>query len=106
MAKEHKSKSRSHRNIPILPVAGTVIALAQPVLYSLGKGGTVMDIAQNTANGFSVNFLAYDFVQRKATASGLVNGYAPPILGIIGHKTMNYLGVNRILASAKLGFVL
>jgi hypothetical protein len=101
-----RGASRGPKNIPILPVAGVAIAVAQPILYGLNLGGDAKTISTNIANGFSVNFLAYDFNAKQLTTVGLLNGYAPPIIGIVGHKVMNFLGVNKVLARAKMGFVL
>lgn len=56
------------------------------------------------ANGFSVNFMAYDFVQRKFTTSGLLNAYVPLVGGAVAHKVANWTGINRYLT--KFGFVI
>ena len=112
-----KSKSTKHHRRrgatglpPLLPVLGVGVGVAasyegaRPSLPSSGlmsgQGLTIF------ADQLSQSYTGYSFVNSQFYAKNLARGWTPLILGMVGHKGANWLGINRILSRHKLGFSL
>jgi len=104
MAKKKKSHRSRGFTIPLAPIGGLYVGIASPFLANdpVGKlisgdyQGGVKDMAQRLAgqdnNGFRLDIL--------------MRTYLPIVLGLLIHKFVGgSLGLNRMLARAKVPFV-
>lgn len=103
--KKRRGSSRL-KNIPLAPTIGVGVGLAAPALYAYNQGGTAKDLVINYGRGLSYNTTGFDPVTNSFGWNGLPRFYGPILIGAGMHKLMNWIGVNRLLAKSKMGFVI
>lgn len=99
--------SRSH-NIPLAPVLGVAGGLAIPALgaMKIAKGKPIAEQAQIVMDQIGQSIYGYSAVNQQWYTGNMTRFWAPVAGGAIAHIVANKLGVNRILARAKLGFTI
>ena len=95
------------RNIPLAPVLGLAGGLALPALNGWNKAsGSAMTKLSATVDQVGQGIYGYSVINKRWATNNLPQFWAPVAGGSIAHIAANKLGINRILAHAKLGFTI
>lgn len=87
--------------IPLAALAGLAVGLAAPVEQVVKYGRF-----QEAGKHLVYNYTGYSMWSGKFRTEGLMRGLAPLALGMVVHKVIGgRLGVNRMLAQARMPFV-
>lgn len=98
MAKRKKTRRKNGFTIPIMPIAGALPGL----MYGYKRGKEY-----GFEEGVRSMVGAYTGYHQYADGTGvwqfqnLMRGAVPLVIGVVAHKAMGKLGVNRALAAAK-----
>lgn len=93
-----KRKRRGPRTIPILPLAGFVAGVAEPIQYAI-DGNPAMGLHRllEQTTGFGVT-IAGQGAQHGFVLEDAKKFWVPVIVGAIGHKLANMTGINRVFS--------
>ena len=96
IARRKKGRRSRKFTIPIAPVIGLGVGLAEPAKYLMDGDW------ENAANAASLNYIGYDFKAKQMNWNRLVEGLIPLMVGIAVHKFVGGppLNFNRMLANA------
>lgn len=103
-----KGYPAKHPNIPLAPVIGVAAGIGIPALgawkMGAGKGGDerVMIILDQVGQ----SIYGYSAVNQKWYTGNMTRFWAPVAGGTFAHVIASKIGLNRILARFKLGFVI
>lgn len=103
----HRRGTASH-NIPLLPVLGLAGGLALPAIngWNMGAGKPAMQRVEITLDQIGQSVYGYSTINQKWYTGNMTRFWGPVAGGAIGHIVASKLGINRMLARAKLGFTL
>jgi hypothetical protein len=95
---ERRRHRRVRRRFPLLPAVGILAGGVNSVYTALDKDW------QNASkhpdwvlNGLSEGFLGYDFINHHTTLTLAAETYLLGLAGYIGHKIINWLGINKYM---------
>ncbi len=93
-------RRRHHRrghSISLLTLAGVAGGLG----YGIGKATDDFTAygphGEYILNGVGEAVLGYDFINKKSSVDSALAFYGFSILGYVGHRIMNWLGINRYM---------
>ncbi|MEM3795002.1 MAG: hypothetical protein QW429_03920 [Thermoprotei archaeon] len=88
-------RRRRARSVSLLTIGGVLGGLG----YGVGKAtdgfSNMGPHGEYVVNGLGEAVLGYDFINKKLSLDSLAAFYGFSILGYVGHKIMNVIGVNR-----------
>jgi hypothetical protein len=102
-----KRRGSARRNIPVLPIIGVAAGLGIPALQGLQTtGGNMSQKGISILDSIGTSIYGYSTVNKAWETSNLASFWAPVAGTTIAHIALSKLGVNKILARARLGFTL
>jgi len=94
------SHRRHHAKFPILPAVGLLAGVYTQASQQT-KGFTDYGPGyQNLMNGLSLSLIGRDMIENKWNLWPAVDTYAMTLAGYIGHKFLNWTGINRKMPDA------
>jgi len=88
---------RRHHSISLLTLAGVAGGLGYGVEKATDNFTTFGPHGEYVLNGIGEAVLGYDFINKKSSVDSALAFYGFSILGYVGHKIMNWLGINRLM---------
>jgi hypothetical protein len=87
---------RVKRRFPLLPAVGLLAGGVNGVYRALdGNWQNAKAHPDWVLNGLSEGFLGYDFINNHTTLETAAETYLLGLAGYIGHKIVNFFGINR-----------
>jgi len=90
-------RRRRHHSISLLTLAGVVGGLGYGIEKATDKFTAYGPHGEYILNGVGEAVLGYDFINKKSSVDSALAFYGLSILGYVGHKIMNWLGINRLM---------
>ena len=90
-------RRRRHHSISLLTLAGVVGGLGYGIEKATDKFTAYGPHGEYILNGVGEAVLGYDFINKKSSVDSALAFYGFSILGYVGHKIMNWLGINRLM---------
>jgi hypothetical protein len=84
------------RKVSILTLLGVGVGMVNGATQSTDNWTNVSPIY--VLNGISEAFLGYDFVNKKFHAEDLLLGWAPTVVGYLGHVALKKIGIDKMLS--------
>lgn len=93
-----KIRRRAKTTIPVLLAAPVAIPLVRTATQFIGNPTMAV-------NNMVADFTGYNQYQGNFDPKRLRKTYTPIIIGYIAHKAANIMGINRLLARAKIPYI-
>ncbi len=91
-------RRRAKRRFPLLPLVGLLAGGVNGVYTALDKNWSNASSHPDwVLNGLSEAFLGYDFINNHTTLKLAAETYLLGLAGYIGHKIVNFLGINKYM---------
>lgn len=100
MVKKRRGSSKVSK-VPILPLVGVSIPFVHAAMQGNNSGGDIGSKLYGFAVDLGLSFGGFNVTNGLIQTNQLAIGYLPPILGAVGHKFFNVVGLNRMLARQK-----
>lgn len=95
-----KIRRRSKTTIPLLLAAPVAMPMVDWAKQAMGSEGPAM-----ATNNLVASFTGYNNYQKNFDSSRIRKTYTPILIGWLGHKLANAIGINRLLGRAKIPYI-
>lgn len=92
-----KRRRRGPKTIPILPIIGVGVGLAEPVINMVSDPS--VETIKNSLNHIGLIYSGFNAIEGQFQPDMLMKGLVPAIAGAVGHKLCNMFGLNRAFAN-------